>query len=254
MVQLKADETLIVSGAAGAVGSLVCQLGKRVGARVIGIAGAADKYAWLENDLGVEKALNYKSPTFRGDFKKAVGYLDVYFDNVGGEILDLALSRLNMNARIVLGGCDLHLCYHNDLPLCANAGAISAYSEYLHETHPSHSRYRLRGAERSCAVSKFNLEACHDRRFHLVSAMTASYYSLTDFHCTSFDYYPHAIEVIATGLADGSIKRKFHIVQGLDKCSKCTSHALFCGKYMKIASGRLYLFSCRKGLTSGTWV
>jgi NADPH-dependent curcumin reductase CurA len=71
---------------------------------VIGIAGAADKCAWLENDLGVDKVLYYKSPTFHDDFKKAVGYLDVYFDNVGGEILDLALSRLNKNARIVLCG------------------------------------------------------------------------------------------------------------------------------------------------------
>lgn len=52
----------------------------------------------------MEKALNYKSPTFQEDFKAAVGYLDVFFDNVGGEILDLALSRLNKHARIVLCG------------------------------------------------------------------------------------------------------------------------------------------------------
>ena len=52
----------------------------------------------------MDKALNYKSPTFHEDFKKAVGYLDVYFDNVGGEILDLALSRLNKNARVALCG------------------------------------------------------------------------------------------------------------------------------------------------------
>ncbi|KAG1773437.1 hypothetical protein EDD22DRAFT_976072 [Suillus occidentalis] len=102
--QLKAGETLVVSGAAGAVGAVVCQLGKRAGARVIGIAGTSDKCAWLESDLGVEKVLNYKSPTFADDFAKAVGYLDVYFDNVGGDILDLALSRLNKNARVVL--CD----------------------------------------------------------------------------------------------------------------------------------------------------
>ncbi|KAG0706810.1 hypothetical protein DFH29DRAFT_1066707 [Suillus ampliporus] len=102
--QLKAGETLVVSGAAGAVGSLVCQLGKRTGARVIGIAGTADKCAWLKNDLGVDEALNYKSPAFREDFEKAIGYLDVYFDNVGGEMLDLALSRLNQKARVVLCG------------------------------------------------------------------------------------------------------------------------------------------------------
>lgn len=80
--KIKKGETLVVSGAAGAVGSLVCQLGKRAGAKVIAIAGADDKCEWLENELGVDKALNYKSKTFYQDWK-ALGYLDVYFDNVG---------------------------------------------------------------------------------------------------------------------------------------------------------------------------
>jgi len=102
--QIKAGETLVVSGAAGATGSVVCQLGKLLGAKVIAIAGADDKCKWLEDDLGVDKALNYKSPTFKKDFRDSVGYLDVYFDNVGGEILDLCLTRLNKNARIALCG------------------------------------------------------------------------------------------------------------------------------------------------------
>lgn len=79
--QLKAGETLVVSGAAGATGSVVCQLGKIIGARVIALAGTDDKCKWLEDELGVDKALNYKSPDFVNDFKQAVGYLDVYFDN-----------------------------------------------------------------------------------------------------------------------------------------------------------------------------
>ena len=83
---------------------MVCQLGKLAGAKVIAIAGTKDKCDWLENDLHVDKALNYKSPTFQKEFKDAVGYLDVFFDNVGGEILDLALTRLKKNARIVLCG------------------------------------------------------------------------------------------------------------------------------------------------------
>ncbi|PVG04201.1 alcohol dehydrogenase [Serendipita vermifera] len=111
VAQLKEGETLVVSGAAGATGSVVCQLGKLLGAKVVAIAGSEDKCQWLENDLGVDKALNYKSPTFVEDFKKAVGYLDVYFDNVGGEILDLCLGRLNKHARVAL------------------CGAISAYNE-----------------------------------------------------------------------------------------------------------------------------
>lgn len=102
--KIKAGETLVVSGAAGATGSIVCQLGKLSGAKVIAIAGTQEKCTWLEKDLGVDKALNYKSPTFRQEFKDAVGYLDVFFDNVGGEILDLALTRLKKNARIALCG------------------------------------------------------------------------------------------------------------------------------------------------------
>ena len=102
--KIKAGETLVVSGAAGATGSVVCQLGKRAGAKVIAIAGSKDKCDWLEKDLGVDKAINYKSPTFRKDFISAVGYLDVYFDNVGGEILNLSLTRLKQGARVVLCG------------------------------------------------------------------------------------------------------------------------------------------------------
>ncbi len=101
--KLKAGETLVVSGAAGATGSIVCQIGKKLGAKVIAIAGSDEKCQWLEKDLGVDKALNYKSPTFYEDFK-AVGYLDVYFDNVGGDILNFALTRLNLRARIVFCG------------------------------------------------------------------------------------------------------------------------------------------------------
>lgn len=81
--QIKKGETLVVSGAAGSVGSIACQLGKRAGAKVYAIAGSQDKCEWLEKEIGVDGAFNYKSPTFREDFKK-IGYLDVFFDNVGG--------------------------------------------------------------------------------------------------------------------------------------------------------------------------
>jgi NADPH-dependent curcumin reductase CurA len=67
---------MVVSGAAGSVGSIACQLGKRAGATVYAIAGSQDKCEWLEKEIGVDKAFNYKSPTFRQDFKEA-GYIDV---------------------------------------------------------------------------------------------------------------------------------------------------------------------------------
>lgn len=77
-----------------------CQIAKLKGCKVIAIAGGADKCKFLIDELGVDAALDYKSPDFAKDFKKTVGYLDVYFDNVGGDILDLCLSRLKKGARI----------------------------------------------------------------------------------------------------------------------------------------------------------
>ena len=104
MAKIKPGETLVVSGAAGHVGSLACQIGKIYGANVIGIAGTEDKCRWLRDELKIDAALNYKSPSFHEEFKKTVRKLDVFFDNVGGEILDLALLRLNQGARITICG------------------------------------------------------------------------------------------------------------------------------------------------------
>ncbi len=110
VAKIKACETLVVSGAAGSVGSVACQIGKIYGAKVIGIAGSDDKCRWLKEELKIDAALNYKSPKFQDEFKDIVGYLDVFFDNVGGEILDFALTRLNKGARIALCGesCTIH--------------------------------------------------------------------------------------------------------------------------------------------------
>lgn len=93
-----------MSGAAGSVGSIVCQIGKLKGAKVVAIAGGAEKCAWLKNELGVDVALDYKSPTFHEDYKKSAGFADVYFDNVGGEILNFVMTRLAMRGRVVLCG------------------------------------------------------------------------------------------------------------------------------------------------------
>ncbi|KAJ3936296.1 MAG: hypothetical protein NXY57DRAFT_1046192 [Lentinula lateritia] len=146
--QVKAGETLVVSGAAGAVGSMICQLGLRAGAKV--------------HEIGVMKAINYKSPSFRKELK-TTGYLDVYFDNVAGDILEMCSSRLNRNARIVL---------------CDSVGKPKGIQNYL------------------TLISQAKIE---------------------DF--IVFDYarrYPEAIAEMSQGLRDGTIKRKFHIVEGLE--------------------------------------
>ncbi len=101
----KAGETLVVSTAAGAVGSLVGQIGKIKGCRVVGTAGTDEKCGWLVDDLGFDAAVNYKTQPLRPSLKKnCPDGIDVYFENVGGEILDAVLSLVNLRARIAVCG------------------------------------------------------------------------------------------------------------------------------------------------------
>lgn len=102
----KAGERVVVSGAAGATGSMVVQIAKQlVGASyIVGIAGSDEKCRWVES-LGADKCLNYKSPNFEQELKEACGDgIDVFFDNVGGEILDHMLVNMNQNGRIAACG------------------------------------------------------------------------------------------------------------------------------------------------------
>jgi NADPH-dependent curcumin reductase CurA len=101
----KAGETVLVSGAAGAVGSVVGQIAKIKGCRAVGIAGGQDKCGYLVDKLGFDGAIDYKSENVREGLKKhCPDGVHVYFDNVGGDILDLALGRLARGARIVICG------------------------------------------------------------------------------------------------------------------------------------------------------
>jgi hypothetical protein len=101
----KAGETLVVSGAAGAVGSIVGQIGKIIGCRVVGIAGSDAKCAWLTEELGFDAAINYKTENVvRSLHKHCPEGIDVIFENVGGEILDAELAWINNFARVVICG------------------------------------------------------------------------------------------------------------------------------------------------------
>jgi hypothetical protein len=101
----KEGETVVVSGAAGAVGMTVCQIAKIKGCRAVGMAGSDEKHQYLTAELGVDAAINYKSPEMRQALKDACPKgVDVYFDNVGGEISDAVLPLINQGARIVLCG------------------------------------------------------------------------------------------------------------------------------------------------------
>jgi NADPH-dependent curcumin reductase CurA len=103
--QPKEGETVVVSGAAGAVGTAVCQIAKIKGCRAVGIAGSDEKNQYLTAELGADAAVNYKNPEMSQTLKQACPKgIDVYFDNVGGEISDAVMPLLNHGARIVLCG------------------------------------------------------------------------------------------------------------------------------------------------------
>lgn len=101
----KQGETVLVSAAAGGVGSIAGQLARIRGCQAVGMTGSGDKCRWLTDELGYDAAINYKSGNLRGALKRACpNGVDVFFDNVGGDILNTVLTRLNRRGRVVLCG------------------------------------------------------------------------------------------------------------------------------------------------------
>jgi NADPH-dependent curcumin reductase CurA len=118
----QAGQTVAVSGAAGSVGSLVGQIAKLKGARAVGIAGGPEKCAWLTHELGFDAAIDYRAENVgRALHAAAPDGVDVFFDNVGGPILDAALARLARGARVVICGA---ISQYNDV-------AVTGPSNYL---------------------------------------------------------------------------------------------------------------------------
>ena len=121
--QPKAGETVVVSAAAGAVGSIVGQIAKIKNCRVVGIAGGAEKCRYIVDELGFDAAIDYKSEDVMQSLRKHCPKgLDVYFDNVGGAILDEALTQLARGARIVICGAISQYC---------NTGPVAGPCNYL---------------------------------------------------------------------------------------------------------------------------
>lgn len=103
--KLEEGETVVVSGAAGAVGSVAGQIAKIKGCRVVGIAGSAGKCAWVTGELGFDACIDYRAEDVGRRLRETCpDGVDLYFDNVGGPILDQVLARINERARIVLCG------------------------------------------------------------------------------------------------------------------------------------------------------
>lgn len=180
----KAGEVVVVSGASGAVGQVVGQVAKILGCTAIGIAGGADKCAYVTRELGFDACIDYKSQ----DVKKALRELapkgvDVYFDNVGGDILDAVLTQIRMKARIVI------------------CGAISQYNNTTPVKGPSNYM--------SLLVNRARMEGM-----------------------VVFDWAPRygeAIQAMGAWLAEGQLKSREDIVQGLETFPE-TLNKLFSGE------------------------
>ena len=118
--KVQPEETVVVSAAAGAVGSMACQIARIAGARVIGIAGGEEKCDFLRSDIGCHDAVDYKSGNLADKLREACpDGIDVFFDNVGGDVLDAALDNIAKCARVVI------------------CGAISQYNDMTQVTGPS---------------------------------------------------------------------------------------------------------------------
>jgi NADPH-dependent curcumin reductase len=182
--QPKEGDTVVVSGAAGAVGALVGQIAKIKGCRVIGIAGGADKCSYVTGELGFDAAIDYKKEDVRVALKgHAPKGVDVYFDNVGGEILDVVLGQLAKKARIVICGA---ISQYN------NTGPVQGPKNYL-----------------SLLVNRARMEGF-----------------------VVFDYaarYMEAAMQMAGWLAQGKLKSREHIVEGLETFVP-TLNKLFAGE------------------------
>lgn len=116
-------ETLVVSAAAGATGSIAGQIGKIHGCRVVGLAGSDEKCKWITEDLGFDAAVNYKHPGWKEKLAAETPKgIDINFENVGGEIMNEVLSRMNLFGRVVV--CGLISGYTKEDPVLASFGLI----------------------------------------------------------------------------------------------------------------------------------
>ncbi len=190
--QVKKDDVVLVSGAAGGVGALVCQLAKIKGAKVIGVAGGKEKCDVLVNEIGTDAAIDYKKDNLDEKIKEhASEGIDIFFDNVGGEILDAALDNIRDRARVVI------------------CGAISQYSH--HESVNGPSLY-LRLAEKYSRMEGFTVMHFEDRYEEASKELLSLYeqgklkipYHIED----GIENFPLALQKLFTGGNTGKLMVK----------------------------------------------
>lgn len=181
--EVKDTDTVVVSGAAGAVGTVAVQLAKARGARVIGIAGGPEKCRFLTEDLGLDGAIDYKNDNIDAQVKVlAPDGINLFFDNVGGEILDIMLDNLAMGGRVVL------------------CGAISQYQNMDDVRGP---KLYLRIAERNASMRGFTVdyyaEQFADATAELSRLLTEGKMNLPEHVITGIDNFPEALITLFTG-------------------------------------------------------
>ena len=174
----KEGETLVVSAAAGAVGSIVGQIGKLKGCRVVGIAGSEEKCRWITETLGFDAAINYKTEDVGERLSEhCPNGVDIYFENVGGAILDQVLMQINVHGRIVV------------------CGLISQYNA----TEP--------------VPGPYNFSSILTQRVRVQGFVILDY----------LDRINEAVEDLGKWLAQGKIKYRVHVVEGLEKAPRAVN-------------------------------
>lgn len=190
--QVKKNDVVLVSGAAGGVGALVCQLAKIKGAKVIGVAGGKEKCEVLVNEIGADAAIDYKKDNLDEKIKEyASEGIDIFFDNVGGEILDAALDNIRDRARVVI------------------CGAISQYSHHDSVNGPS---LYLRLAEKYSRMEGFTVMHFEDRYQEASKELLSLYeqgklkipYHIED----GIENFPLALQKLFTGGNTGKLMVK----------------------------------------------
>jgi NADPH-dependent curcumin reductase len=185
----KQGETVVVSGAAGAVGQTVGQLAKIKGCRVVGIAGGKEKCDWVVKELGFDACIDYKNASVKDGLKQHCPEgIDVYFDNVGGEILDTVLTRINKKARIVI------------------CGAISQYNNTTAVNGPKNYLSLLVNRARMEGIVVFD----YADRYHLAVAEMAGYLKSGKMKSkedvvVGFDKFPEALLMLFEGKNFGKL-------------------------------------------------
>ncbi|MBC61212.1 MAG: NADP-dependent oxidoreductase [Zetaproteobacteria bacterium] len=190
--KVQKNDLVVISGAAGGVGVIACQLAKIKGAKVIGIAGSEEKRNFLLNKLKVDFAINYKNKCFKEELESiAKDKIDIFFDNVGGEILNNVLHNLNTRARIVI------------------CGAISQYNNFDKVLGPS---AYLKLAERYSRMEGFTVMHFSEKFPQAIKELTKLYNNnelvVPTHYEKGIEAFPKAIQMLFNGSHKGKLMVK----------------------------------------------